>query len=243
MQESGNNKEEKRKVILAVIKLAILAVIIIGIPLYIYFFHHDLIESFTNIRELKNTLKSYHKESMLVYVGAQILQVVISVIPGQALQFAGGYLYGFLLGTLLSIIGVAIGSALAYYIARLLGRDAVHMFFGERKVTEMIDLMNSPKGLIITFIIFLIPGIPKDLCSYAAGLSKIKLRPYLIVSMIGRIPGMLGCIIIGQRVGAGGYASAAIIAGVAIGLLILGIIFRQKIIDTAYNISTKLLDL
>ena len=240
-QQNKDAAKEKRKRILAVLKLAIFAVILIGIPLYIYFFQHDLIESFSDIKELENTLRSYRRESMIIYVAAQILQVVLSVIPGQALQFAGGYLFGFLLGLLLSVIGIAIGSALAYYIARILGRDAIHMFFGERKVTEMLDLMNSPKGLIVTFIIFLIPGIPKDLCSYAAGLSNLKLRPYLIVSMIARIPGMLGCLIIGQQVGAGGYTSAAIIAAVALVLLVLGIIFRKKILDFAYRVTDKLL--
>ena len=242
-QQNNENALSKRKKLLSILKLVMLAVILIGIPLYIYFFHHDLIDSFSNIKELEATLKSYRRESILIYIGAQILQVVLSVIPGQALQFAGGYLFGFLLGLVLSIIGIAIGSTLAYYIARILGRDAIHMFFGKRKVTEMLDLMNSPKGLIVTFIIFLIPGIPKDLCSYAAGLSNLKLRPYLIVSMIARIPGMLGCLIIGQQVGAGGYLSAAIIAAVALVLLILGIIFRKRILDFAYRATDKLLNL
>ena len=172
MTQEGISKLDKRRRILAIVKLIVLAVILIGVPLYIYFFQHDLIERFSDIKELENTLRSYRKESMLIYVGCQILQVVLSVIPGQALQFAGGYLYGALLGLILSIIGIGIGSTLAYYIARLLGRDAIHLFFGKRKVTEMLDLMNSPKGLIVTFVIFLIPGIPKDLCSYAAGISN-----------------------------------------------------------------------
>lgn len=243
MTNETDTKLEKRRRILAVLKLIALAVILVGVPLYIYFFQHDLIESFSDIKELENTLRSYRRESMFVYVACQILQVVLSVIPGQALQFAGGYLYGTLLGLLLSVIGIAIGSTLAYYIARVLGRDAIHLFFGERKVTEILDLMNSPKGLIVTFIIFLIPGVPKDLCSYAAGLSNLKLRPYLIVSMIARIPGMLGCLIIGQQVGRGGYTSAAIIAAVALVLLILGLIFRKRILDTAYKLSDKLLDM
>ena len=237
------NKEEKRKRIMAILKLSLLALILIGIPVYIYFFHHDLIDSFSNMKELIRDIKGYRKESILIYLVAQALQVVICIIPGQALQFAGGYLYGILLGLLLSLIGIASGSCIAYFFARMLGRDAVHLFFGERKVTEMIDLMNSPKGLIVTFIIFLIPGIPKDLCSYAAGLSNIKIRPYLIVSMIARIPGMLGCLIIGSRVGAGGYTSAAVVAAIAVVLLVLGIIFRQKIIDFTYKVTDKLLNM
>ena len=236
-------KLDKRRKILAVLKLIALAVILVGVPLYIYFFHHDLIDSFSDIKELEQTIRSYRSQSILIYIAAQVIQVVLSVIPGQALQFAGGYLFGTLLGLLFSVIGIAIGSTLAYYVARILGRDAVHLFFGKRKVTEMLDLMNSPKGLIVTFVIFLIPGVPKDLCSYAAGLSNLKLRPYLIVSMIARIPGMLGCLIIGQQVGAGGYTSAAVIAAIALMLLLLGVLFRKKILDTAYKLTDKLLNL
>ena len=237
------NKEGKRERIIAIMKLSLLALILIGIPVYIYFFQHDLIDAFSNMKELIRDIREYRKESILIYLIAQALQVVICIIPGQALQFAGGYLFGIPLGLLLSLIGIAVGSSIAYFFARMLGRDAVHLFFGERKVTEMIDLMNSPKGLIVTFIIFLIPGIPKDLCSYAAGLSNIKIRPYLIVSMIARIPGMLGCLIIGSRVEAGGYASAAIVAAIAVVLLILGIKFRHKIIDFTYRAANKLLNM
>ncbi len=243
MNTDTPTKLDKRRKILAVLKLIALAVILVGVPLYIYFFHHDLIDSFSNIKELEQTIRSYRSQSILIYIAAQVIQVVLSVIPGQALQFAGGYLFGTLLGLLFSVIGIAIGSTLAYYVARILGRDAVHLFFGKRKVTEMLDLMNSPKGLIVTFVIFLIPGVPKDLCSYAAGLSNLKLRPYLIVSMIARIPGMLGCLIIGQQVGAGGYTSAAVIAAIALVLLLLGVIFRKRILDTAYKLTDKLLNL
>ena len=243
MNTDTPTKLDKRRKILAVLKLIALAVILVGVPLYIYFFHHDLIDSFSDIKELEQTIRSYRSQSILIYIAAQVIQVVLSVIPGQALQFAGGYLFGTLLGLLFSVIGIAIGSTLAYYVARILGRDAVHLFFGKRKVTEMLDLMNSPKGLIVTFVIFLIPGVPKDLCSYAAGLSNLKLRPYLIVSMIARIPGMLGCLIIGQQVGAGGYTSAAVIAAIALVLLLLGVIFRKRILDTAYKLTDKLLNL
>ena len=122
-------------------------------------------------------------------------------------------------------------------------KDAIHIFFGERKVTEIIDQMNSRKGLVITFIIFLIPGIPKDICSYAAGISDIKLKPYLIVSLIARIPGMAGSLIIGHQVGAGGYTNAIIIAAIAVVIFILGMIFRKQIISFVNRVCDRLLDM
>ena len=240
IKEKRNNKFKK---ISAVLKLLVFAVILIGIPAYIYFFQREFFSGFTSIKDMRLWLEQYKHVSMLVYIGAQVLQIIICIIPGQALQFASGYLFGFFPSMLLSIAGAAIGSVIVYYMARLLGKDAVHMLFGEKKVTEMIDNMNSPKGLIITFVIFLIPGVPKDLCSYAAGLSDLKLKPYLIVSLIGRIPGMVGSLIIGHQVGAGGYLSAGIIAAAAVVLCVLGVIFRKKIIDLIHRATDRLLEM
>lgn len=242
-QTKRNNKSTKLMRASSIIKLALLALILIGVPLYIFFFQHDLIEYFSSLKNIRMWLAEYKAQSIFIYIGAQVFQIIICIIPGQALQFAAGYMYGFWLGYIFSLVGAAIGSAVVYYLARILGHDALHFLFGQGKITEMIDHMNSRKGIIITFIIFLVPGIPKDLCSYAAGLSNVKLKPYLIVSLIGRTPGMMGSLIIGRQIGAGGYVSAAVIAAVAIVLCILGVIFRKKILDATYKICDKLLDM
>ena len=225
------------------LKLVLLGVILIAIPAIIYFCHPEMIDYFKDMNLLKETLSQYKMMSIFIYIGAQIVQIIICIIPGNALQFAIGWLYGFWIGLLLSVIGAALGSAIVYYLARFLGHDAIHLLFGQRKVTEYIDKMNSPKGLIITFIIFLIPGTPKDLCSYVAGLSDIKLKPYLIVSLIARTPGMMGSLLIGQQVGEGSYIGAGIIAAVAVILFVLGIIFRKQVIDFCYKITDKLLNM
>ena len=231
----------KIKKVSSVLKLVLLGVILIAIPAVIYFCHPEMIDYFKDMNLLKETLSQYKMMSIFIYIGAQIVQIIICIIPGNALQFASGWLYGFWIGLLLSVIGAALGSAIVYYLARFLGHDAIHLLFGQRKVTEYIDKMNSPKGLIITFIIFLIPGTPKDLCSYVAGLSDIKLKPYLIVSLIARTPGMMGSLLIGQQVGEGSYIGAGIIAAVAVILFVLGIIFRKQVIDFCYKITDKLL--
>ena len=105
-------------------------------------------------------------------------------------------MWGFWLGYLYSLIGALIGSVLTYYIARILGHDAMHLIFGEEKIKKWLVHLNSKKAVIIVFFIFLIPGVPKDLCNYVAGLSEIKLKPFLIESLIGRSPGMMGSLLI-----------------------------------------------
>ena len=104
----------------------------------------------------------------------------------------------------------------------------MHLIFGEEKIKKWLVHLNSKKAVIIVFFIFLIPGVPKDLCNYVAGLSEIKLKPFLIVSLIGRSPGMMGSLLIGRQIGTGGYVSAGSIAGVAVVLCVLCVIFRKR---------------
>ena len=240
VKPEGENRRKFQR-ISAVIKLVLLGLILVALPVFIYLCYPEMIDYFKDLGLLKEMLSRYKTAGVFMYLAAQVVQIVICIIPGNALQFACGWLYGFWIGLLLSVAGAALGSAVVYYLARFLGHDAVHLLFGRRKVTEIIDDMNSRKGLIITFIIFLIPGMPKDLCSYVAGLSDIKLRPYLIVSLIARTPGMMGSLLIGQQVGAGSYGGAVIIAAAAAILFVLGIIFRKRVIDFCYKITDKLL--
>ena len=239
MDKHRKDKIHKRiKVISTILKFALLLLILIGLPLYIYFFEPQLIDSMSSMENVNALFEHYHAESILVYIGAQILQIIICVIPGQWLQFAAGYMYGFWLGFLYSIIGAAIGSVVTYYLAKLLGRDAMHLIFGEARINEFIHKLNSKKAIVIVFLIFLIPGVPKDLCNYAAGISEMKLKPFLIVSLVGRSPGMMGSLLIGRQIEAGNYTGAIVVAAVAVVLCVVGIIMRKRLtgwMDKAYD--------
>ena len=85
-------KAKKTKLILSILKLAVLSGIVIGIPLYIIFCQRDFIEQFRSFDDVLAYLERYKFESIFIYIGIQVVQIVISVIPGQAFQFAAGYL-------------------------------------------------------------------------------------------------------------------------------------------------------
>lgn len=239
MNEVKKDRIQKRiKLISVVLKFSLLLVIVVGAPLYIWFFHQDMIRQFSDIDDVKELFAQYKTAGIFVYIGLQMLQIIISLIPGQALQFAAGLLYGFWAGLLISLVGAVAGTMVTYYLAKLLGQEALHVLFGKRNIEENLKKINSKKGYILVFLIYLIPGVPKDLCSYAAGLSNMKLSAFLILSTAGRTPGMMGSLLIGREIGEGDYTSVVIIGVVAVVLFILGIIYHSKLtnyIDRAYD--------
>ena len=96
---------------------------------------------------------------------------------------------------------------------------------------------------MIIFIIFLIPGIPKDAVTYIAGVSDMESRPFISISLIGRLPAMIGSVMIGSMLKNGSYAGVVIISVVSIICFVLGIVFKDKLVgksDKFYHKVTKL---
>lgn len=235
-------KENKRRVILSVVKISMLVLIVVGIPLYLWFFHGDWIKSFENINDVVAFLEKYETQSIFVYIGLQIVQIVISIIPGQVFQMAAGYIYGFWPALLFAMTGALLGTTLSFMLAKALGRDFLHIFFGEEKMSYYIERLNSKKMYAIVFFLYLIPGIPKDMVSYAAGVSEIKFKPFIIISALGRLPGMIGCLLMGDMMMEENYTGAVIIGVFAVITFALCIIFRKKIhglLDKFYEKITK----
>ena len=235
-------KENKRRVILSVIKITLLVLIVVGIPLYLWFFHGDWLKDFKNIDDVVAFLEKYETESIFVYIGLQIVQIIISVIPGQVFQMAAGYINGFWPALLFAMTGAVVGTAISFMLAKALGRDFLHIFFGEEKMSYYIERLNSKKMYTIVFFLYLIPGIPKDMVSYAAGVSEIKFKPFLIISALGRLPGMIGCLLMGNMMMDENYAGAIVIGFFAVAAFCICIAFRKKIqvlLDRFYEKITK----
>jgi len=163
------------------------------------------------------------------FIGLQILQVVVFVIPGEVIQIAGGYVFGFWLGSAYAVIGILLGSVVNFYAGRFLGRPFVESLFDREKIEGIERVTGSGKGAAGFFLFFLIPGIPKDVLCYVAGMSTLKLAAFLGVSMGGRLPGILGSAFMGGAAYAGEWRAAFVVLGVAAVLFALGVIFKDKV--------------
>src|SRR4030065_1160133 len=170
-------------------------------------------------QELKGVIRSFGAYSPLAYMILQFLQVIVAPIPGGAIEFLGGYLFGAKAGFLYSMIGLLLGSCLAFSLARIFEKVAVEKFVSEQ-TRNKFDYLVEHQGAILSFILFLIPGFPKDALCYILGLTPMHFGIFLIISTMGRIPGTLMATLQGAKAFDHQYKLFMVLLGIS-GLIIL----------------------
>ena len=169
--------------------------------------------------QMIESIQSQGPVGVLILLGLQLLQIIVAFIPGEVVQVAAGMLYGPLFGTLIILLGCVISSSLIYTLVHKLGAPFVYEF--ER----------SGKLNLIVFVLFLIPGMPKDVFTYLIPLTNMRMRAFLVLSTVGRIPGVIISTYAAAGLAEGDITTSLIIFGIAAVLMILGIIFRDKIMS------------
>lgn len=237
MSDKGSREKRMRRT-LTILKLALLVAIVVALPIYIIICQKDVISGFRSYSDAIHYLRGFGIRSVLIYLAAEILQIVVSVLPGEIFQFAAGSVFGFFPGLILTLAGCAAGETVAYYLARFLGEDGLELILGKERMEKYVSRFNSEKAYILTFLVYLIPGIPKDLVCYAAGISRMKFRAFLLLSLVGRIPALCGCLLFGDMMMKGNYRGMIVIGAVCGVILLLCFIFRKRVnlfIDQIYE--------
>ena len=158
-----------------------------------------------------------------IMIGISAFQIIVAIVPGEPIEIALGYAFGWFLGAVLCLLGTLFGQMVVFIFAKKFGLDFVEIFVSKKKLEKMSFLKDKEKIYVTIFFIFLIPGTPKDVLSYVAGITSIKLLPFLLVSGVARIPSVVSSTIAGSYLGVKNYKMAAIIFAVTI--VISGILF------------------
>jgi uncharacterized membrane protein YdjX (TVP38/TMEM64 family) len=191
--------------------------------------------------KLKGVLTSFGVYSPLLFIFLQILQVIVAPIPGEAIEFLGGYLFGLKAGLLYSMIGVVLGSWLAFSLARIFEKRVVEKFVSP-ELRKKFDYLIGHEGVMLSFILFLIPGFPKDTLCYILGLTPMSLGIFLTISTIGRIPGTLIATLQGAKAFEQQYKTLLILLGVSAFMILLFYIYHDNIhrwIKTKIKVGTE----
>ena len=165
----------------------------------------------------------------LAFIAVQVVQVVIFIIPGEVPQIASGYLFGIAGGLALTSLGIAIGSGLAFLASRLLGIDFLRAILRREQLDRMREVAASPRATITFFLFFLIPGIPKDILCYVAGLSRMRFIVFIVISTVGRLPGIVGSVVMGDAAAGERWLFAGVVMALAVVLFGAGVLFRKQI--------------
>ena len=191
---------------------------------------HLVIRLYQDKRYLKQTLRDWGMLAPVLFMALQALQVIISPIPGEATGFLGGFLFGQWLGLLYSTIGLGIGSVLSFLIGRWLGAHFVRNLVKEETWAKLGFIVEA-EGAILCFIIFLIPGLPKDVVCYLFGMSPMPLWVFALVSTLGRIPGTWVLSAQGDRTAAGQYVEVILLTTIVVAVALPLYYYRHRIVD------------
>ena len=235
----AEDRTAKQKRIIAILKLAFLLLLIVGVPAFVYIKFGGEIFSKHFADDIISYLQAHRPESFAIIILLQALQVIVCILPGQPIQMAGSYMFGIGGALIASLIGAIIGVTVSFFLSRILGRNAMHVLFGEEKMNYYREKLNSAKGILIVFLIYLIPGIPKDLTSYAAGISEMRFMPFLVASTVGRTPAMMGSILFGYFFKRGDYLAITILCIVALLITVICLIKRKDILELLDKIAKK----
>jgi len=178
--------------------------------------------------QLKVIIRSFGPYSPLAYILLQITQVIVAPIPGGAIEFLGGYLFGVKAGFFYSMIGLILGSWMAFSLARIFEKLAVEKFVSPQTI-KRFDYLIGHEGLILSFLLFLIPGFPKDALCYLLGLTPMHLGIFLIISTIGRVPGTLMATLQGGKAFEHQYKSFLVLLGISALVILAFYIYHDEI--------------
>jgi uncharacterized membrane protein YdjX (TVP38/TMEM64 family) len=195
--------------------------------------HFDLYLFFKDRNKLIQFIRT-SRYGEIAFIALQILQVVVAVIPGEISGFIGGYLYGPLWGTLYSTIGLTIGSWLAFVLARFFGEPLLEKMV-KKEVFEKFDHFMEHRGILVSFLLFLIPGFPKDYLCYIMGVSRIPVGTFIIISTVGRFFGTAMLSISGNIAAKEQYALLAFVTVMALVVAGLAWKYHDKILAVLKN--------
>ena len=223
MKKELTSKQKK------IIASAIIGLILIGMGLLMWLIGKPLIRFASEPERFREWVDQRGIWGRLAYIGMVVLQIIVAIIPGEPLEIAGGYAFGALEGTFLCLLASFIGSIIVFALVRKFGIKLVEIFFSKEKLQSVRFLKTSPKKDLLFLIIFMIPGTPKDLLCYYAGLTDIRFPVWLVICSLGRLPSIITSTVGGSAIGDKSYLFAVIVFVVTVLISVVGLLIYNHI--------------
>jgi uncharacterized membrane protein YdjX (TVP38/TMEM64 family) len=204
----------------------LLLIVLIAVSLFLY--HNGFFHLFLNKEKVIAFIESLGPLSFLGFIALQAAQVIFAPLPGEITGILGGYLYGLCLGVTLSTLGLVFGSYLAFVISRAYGRPFVECCVS-KSVMDRFNYVIHHKGIFLIFLLFLLPGFPKDYLCFLLGLGDMSTREFLVVSSVGRVFGTILLTLGGGFIRYHEYEKLYILVGCAVLVVVCVLMNKDKI--------------
>ena len=223
MNQEPSTRKSKRKSLAAVLVFCLLsaaALVLIGPP---------MVEFFKNPQQVRDWVEQKGAWAQIGFIGMVAVQVIIALIPGEPLEIAAGYAFGAVEGTLLCLVGIALGSSIVFWFVRILGMKAVQPFFSREEIENLPLLRNQHRLEVFAFLLFFIPGTPKDVMTWAVGLTPIKFSHWLFICFVARLPSVVTSTVGGAALGTQDYLMAVYVFAATLCISLAGLFVYQRI--------------
>lgn len=224
-------KTLRQKRIIAIISLIITLILFLALAWWLtrFLLRGGSVESF------KELIKSYGSLGWLVAFGIQVLQVIVSPIPGEVVELGMGICFGWFWGAVLCLVGSALGSVIIMFIVKKVGIKMVQLFVSVDKINELRFINSERKLNSLVFILYVLPGTPKDPLIFFFGLTRIGIIEFTVISTLARIPSVITSTVGGKLFIDGHLIGAVIVIAVTAVISLAGMILYQSILRRIRN--------
>lgn len=225
-EKPKQTKTDRQRKALAIVSI----VIFLGVTAFVCWkIGPRMLDIASDPENFRQWLSQRRAGSFLIYGAMVIFQVIFAVIPGEPLEIAGGYAFGSLWGTVACLLSATIGSLLVFGLVRRFGTPLVELFFPKESFRPIRFLQSSPQRTFLFFLIYMVPGTPKDLLSYFAGLTDIRFPVFLLMCSVGRLPSVITSTIGGDALGSESYVFAVVVFLVTLAISGIGVLCYRQI--------------
>jgi len=214
----------KRRRFQRILAVSLMALMIIVPAVAFAVWGKPLVSFLADSGKVRGLVAKYPISSRFLFFIFTMLQVILAVIPGEPFEIAAGYAFGSIEGTILSMAAIYLASLIIFLVVKRYGRPVIELFFEPEKIDE-VKLFNRPKQLnLLMFLLMFIPGTPKDILTYLAGLTPMKLGTWMKI-LLARFFSVVTSTVSGGLLGSKKYGFAAIVFGIGTVAAIVGFIF------------------
>ena len=222
------SKKLDKKMLIKIAALVVVVLIMVGATILTIPWIKEL-KTAEGRKALQLYIESKKTIGTFIFIGIQAFQVILPIIP--PIQIIGGALFGTFWGSVFSYVGLYLGMSIVYGLVRIVGYPLVEAFVNTKDLKKFKFLRDPDKVAFAFFIIYLIPGMPKDTVSFLAPLTDMKKKTYFLYVIPARFPLLFLSAVFGSAISDGNYTLAVILSIIMIDIGIIGIIFRDKVIN------------